>query len=135
MPKNYSFGTLDPSNPEGPKKEVIIPYELGLRYYKYDIVRYFNFYAVKEVLDNPKRIFSRIRVITDGGWCYVGRPTRWYVKEKLVEPFPKHLVYAVYVNDRMFLHGHRAELADQEDVLSPKDWKTRFGGLAWKSTS
>lgn len=134
MGTDFTYQTIDPVNPNV-KREVIIPHELGLRFYKHYPVRYLNFLAAKKVLDDPKRIFSRIRIITDGGWCYVGKPDVWYVTEESVVPFPSDLVYAVYMNDRMFVQGHRAEIADQEDPLSPKNWKTRFGGLKWKSIS
>ena len=133
MGKKYSFWTIDPDNPNGPKKEVILSPSLALRYFKSDIVRYQNLCAVDEVFKDPLRIFSKIRIHSDGGWCYIGRPKTWYVSENVTsQPFPSNLVYAVYINDRMVLQGHRAELVDREDKDSPNGYKFRFGVLKWK---
>ena len=126
---------MDPHNPDGSKKETTIPGDLILRWFKYQPVQYENLRSVKHVLDNPKRIFSGIRELNEGGWCYVGKPEKWYVKERCEVPFPTHLVFAVYLNDRMAVYNFRAEKADTDDALSPINWKNRFGGLIWKSIS
>jgi len=131
----FSYPTINPLDPDGAKAEVIFEGNLALYWYKHLPVQYQNLQVVKEVLDNPKRIFSKIRPITRGGWCYVGRPKIWYVAENCTASFPEDRVFAVFLNDRKVVYTFRAEFADGEDPLSPKDWKNRFGGLVWKSTS
>ena len=66
---------------------------------------------------------------------WVGCPTTWYIREDTKVPFPKNRLFAVYLNDRMYVYDFAAEYVDNEDLLSPKDWKNRFMGLIWKSTS
>jgi hypothetical protein len=90
--------------------------------------------CVQYVFENPKRIFKGIlRPISEKGWCYVGKPQRWYIKQNCDVPFPEDKVFAVYLNERLHVYTFRAEEVDPEDSLSPKDWKNRFGGLIWKS--
>ena len=113
----------------------VFPNDLLIRSYKYDTVQFENIRAAVEVLDDPKRIFTGLRELREGWWCYVGRPGTWYVTETRQAPFPPNLVYVVYMNDRMWIYEWRAEEADSEDPLSPVDWKNRFAGLVWKSVS
>ena len=135
MTHSFNIFTIDPKNPRGGRIEVTIPGDLALRWYKYNPVKHENLRAVKAVLDNPKRIYTGIRAINEGGFCYVGRPDTWCVKEDLEVPFPENRVFAVYLNDRMYIYDFTAEYIDSEDPLSPKDWKNRFTGLLWRSTS
>ncbi len=135
MTKSFSYKTIDPKNPTGPRIEVTIPSELILRFFKYETVRYEQFRCVEEVLESPKRIFSGCRRISEGFWCYVGRPKTWFIDESTEVPFSENKVFAVYFNSRMIMYEFRAEVADLEDKLSPKDWKNRFGGLVWKGIS
>lgn len=134
MTKSFVLKVVDPYNPKG-SIEVIIPSDLIIRLYKYHPIRYKNFEAAKEVLENPERIFSGIRSINEGGLCYVGCPKEWYITENQKVPFPDNRVFAVYLNFANKLYTFRAEYADTEDRFSPKNWKDRFGGLVWKSTS
>ena len=134
----HSFNTLniiDPKNPTGKRIEAVIPGDLIIRWYKYHPVMYENLRAVKAVLDDPKRIYAGIRAINEGWFCYVGRPETWYIKEDTEVPFPKNRVFAVYLNNRMHVYNFTAEYIDSDDPLSPKDWKNRFTGLLWQSTS
>jgi hypothetical protein len=63
------------------------------------------------------------------------RPREWYVRGGRLVPFPDDLVYALYINDAMWLYEWRAENVDHEDPLNPRGWKERFKALKWKSTS
>jgi hypothetical protein len=132
---SFKIYTIDPKNPTEKKIEVIIPGDLSLRWYKYHPVKYENLRAARAVLDAPKRIYTGIRAINEGGYCYIGRPETWYIKEDTEVPFPTNKVFAVYLSDRMCLYDFAAEYVDKEDSLSPKDWKNRFTGLLWQSTS
>jgi hypothetical protein len=132
---NYGCDTIDPDNPGGPKICVEIPADFYLRLYKYSPIQYENLRAVRHVLDYPERIFWGVRVYSEGGWCYVGRPSTWYIKQDTIVSFPEHLVFAVYVNPRRRVFEYGAERVDPDDPLSPLDWQGRYGGLKWKSTS
>jgi hypothetical protein len=87
------------------------------------------------VLQNPKRIFSGVRIHNEGGWCFTGRPEKWHTKENVITPFPDNLIFAVYINSRLCLYECRAEFAATDDPLAPKDWKNRYRALIWKSIS
>jgi hypothetical protein len=127
--------TIDPNNPLGPKIDVFLPQDIVLRAFKYDSVKYENLRAAKEVLDNPKRIFWGIRANSEGGWCYVGKPTELYIKENETIAFPDGMVFAVYTTDRFEIFDWIPEYIDEEDHLSPKNFKERYGSLKWASTS
>ncbi len=134
-PSNYVCETIDPENPGGPKVGVIILADYYTRLYKYSPVQYENLRAVKWVLTHPGRIFWGVRMYSEGGWCYVGRPDEWHIRQNVIVPFPRHLVFAVYVNPRRELFEYGAEKVDPDDPLNPIDWQGRYGGLIWKSTS
>lgn len=135
MARDFHFTTIDPRDPTGPKIEVVLPGQLIDFYYKHYVTRFLNLEAAKCVLDDPKRIFFGVREYNEGGWCYVGRPERWYIRPNVDATFPQHLVFAVYVNPRMHIYECRAEMAAQDDPLSPVDWQNRYRGLVWKTTS
>lgn len=135
MADNFACQTHDPENPTGAKVDAIFPGSYTLRLYKYSPVDYENLRAAKYVLEHPKRIFFGVREFNEGGWCYTGRPARWYIKEDTVAPFPKDKVFAVYLNPTMFVYECRAEYVADDDPFCPVDWQTRYGGLTWKSTS
>jgi hypothetical protein len=132
---NFACKTLDPKNPAGPKVDATFPGSYTLRLYKYSPVDYENLRAAKHVLENPDRIFFGVREFNEGGWCYTGRPAEWYIKEQVVRPFPENRVFAVYLNPRMSVYECRAEYAADDDPLCPVNWRTRYRGLTWKSTS
>ncbi|OHB77286.1 MAG: hypothetical protein A2Z25_10540 [Planctomycetes bacterium RBG_16_55_9] len=134
-PVNYNQETIDPTNPNGPRIEAIIPYYIYSRAYKYDSVKYENLRAVKEVLENPKRIFWGIRAYSEGGWCYVGKPTELYIKENEKTDFPPNMVFAVYLTEKYEVFDWISEYMDEEDNLSPKNWRERYRSLVWLSTS
>ena len=135
MPDNYLVKTIDPKNPSGPKIRAVFPNDLLLRAYKYDTVSFENAKAAVEVLENTSRIFSGLRELNEGGWCYTGRPREWCIAEGRVVLFPVDRIFAVYLNDQMWVYEWRAERSDPEDALNPIGWKNRFVGLIWKSTS
>lgn len=135
MAANFACKTIDPNNLEGPKIDAIFPGDLTLRLYKYSPVRYQNLAAAKHVLEHPERIFYGVREYNEGGWCYTGRPEQWCIKEGVSAPFPKDLVFAVYLNPNMWIYESRAERAAEDDPMCPMNWKERYGGLVWKSTS
>ena len=132
MGTNFKTEAVDPQNPCGKRIEVTIPYQVYLNLYKYSPVRYENLCCAKEVLLNPRRIFSGLREHNEGGWCFVGRPAKWHIKEFQTAPFPDYFVFTVYVNPNFQLYESRADKAAEDDVESPKDWQTRYGALIWK---
>lgn len=134
-PEHGIIRTVDPRNPTGPRISAVIPNDLIRRAYKYDTVQFENVRTLVQVLDDPKRIFTGLRELNAGWYCYTGKPKTWYVAEDQEVPFPADLVYIVCMNDRMWVYEWRAERADTEDPLSPVDWKNRFAGLVWTSTS
>lgn len=91
--------------------------------------------SFKSVLEDTKRIFSGLRELNEGWWCYVGRPKTWCVAEGRFEPFPENRVCTVYLNDRMWVFDWVAERADEKDPLSPVGWENRFTGRVWKIDS
>lgn len=135
MAKDFSFQTVDPRNPGGPRVEVVLPGDLIERAYKFSPVRYENLRAAKHVLENPRRIFFGVREYNEGGWCYVGKPPEWCVSEGVTATFPDDKVFAVYVNPRMLIYTWRAEYAAADDPACPREWENRYRGLVWKSTS
>jgi hypothetical protein len=134
-PYNYEQETLNPDDPTGPKIKAVIPHYIYSRAYKYDPVHYENLRAVKEVLEDPKRIFWGIREHNEGGWCYVGKPSKLYVKQDSVIDFPRDKVFAVYMNPGLIVFDWCLEYADSEDKMSPAGWQERYRSLKWKSTS
>lgn len=135
LPRDYEILTINPKEPTGPKIPAILPVGLMERYYKYRFVDFENLRAAKHVLEKPKRIYPVLREFSEEErWCYIGRPESWYVAENVTAPFPRHLVFAVYLDSRMIVYQSRAELAAQDDHMSPVNWQNRYGGLVWKST-
>jgi hypothetical protein len=74
---NFLLQIKDPRDLFGPEIQATIPYDLILSYYKSHYVRYQNFVSAEFVLEHPKRIYSRIRHLNEGGWCFTGRPPAW----------------------------------------------------------
>lgn len=135
MAADFACKTIDPENSGGPKIDAIFPGDLTLRYFKYSPVRYMNLIAAKYVLEHVQRIFFGVREYNEGGWCYTARPAHWYIREKVMAPFPEDMVFAVYLNPHMRVYECRAEHAAHDDPLCPVDWQNRYRGLTWKSTS
>lgn len=122
--------TVDPENPKGPKIAVRLEQDTLQYWYKYKPTKWKNVLTAKHVLDNPLRIFVGIRrSFSENGWCYVGKPRTWFIRENEKVAFPQDLVYAVYLNDRKAIYDHIAEVADVKDLNSPEDWENRFGGV------
>mgnify|MGYP000098689916 CR=1 FL=1 len=135
MAADYACKAIDPSAPDGPKIDVIFPGELTLRYFKYSPVRYMHLITAKYVLEHTERIFFGVREFNDGGWCYTARPDEWHIRENVVAPFPKEMVFAVYLNPNLRVYEFRAERAAKDDAACPEDWQNRYRGMTWKSTS
>jgi len=133
---DFTCQAINPEDPDGPKITVVFPGGYTSRLFKYWPVDFENLRAAKAVLENTERIFCGVREFNEGGWCYTGRPSEWCIRERIVVPFPRNKVFAVYMNPRMFVYECRAEHADAEDSLCPINWQTRYRGLTWrKSTS
>lgn len=101
---------------------------------------YINLATVHEVLNNPNRIFAGLnRPESDSSkmLCVVGKPKNWYVGKDgdITAPFPRNLVYLVFLNERNSIFEFRAEHADTEDPLSPEGWRDRFVERIWKRPS
>ncbi len=135
MAADYLCKTRDPQNPDDGLVDAIFPADLTLRYYKFSPVRYLNLIAAKHVLENVERIFFGVREFNEGGWCYTARPAQWHVRENACVPFPKSLVFAVYLNPRLRVYECRAEQVAEDDSMCPVNWRERYRGLIWKSTS
>ena len=132
---DFNVEIRNPDDPLNARVTAIIPSGLIEAYYKYDIVRFQNFWSVKHVLENTKRIFSGVRRHNEGGWCFTGRPDMWYIRENVRAPFPKEFVFAVYLNSRLCIYESRAEHVADDDEFSPIGWKDRYEALIWKSIS
>lgn len=130
-----SVETIDPRAPDGPPAKALFPRALINKVHKTNPVAFENLRYAKEVLEAPHRIFEGTREHQRGGWCFVGRPTEWYLREGVIVPFPKDKVFAVYLNPRMLVYAWRAEPADPEDRSSPLGFKTRYRRQVWPSTS
>lgn len=123
--------------PTGQKIEIRIEYGFWDYLLKYQPVKFVNIETAFKVLNNPNRIFSGIKrpISTNADTlCFAGIPDTWYLREDLEVSFPDNLVYAVYLNSRKSIYDFRAEEADFEDRLIPKNWKLRYGGLLWKNS-
>ncbi len=131
MTADFRCKTINPEDPDGPEIDAIFPAGYTARLFKYWPVDFENLRAAKFVLENAKRIFFGVRDFSKGGWCYTGRLTEWYIKERIEVPFPLDKVFAVYMNPRMHVYECRAEYADNEDPLCPVGWQTRYRGLTW----
>jgi len=75
--------------PEGPKIDAIFPAGYTLRLFTTSPVDFENLRAAKCVLENVERIFFGVREFNEGGWCYTGRPSASYIRERIEVPFPK----------------------------------------------
>lgn len=135
MAADYACKTRNPVDPDGDPVDAIFPAELTLRWYKYAPVRYWNLIAAKFVLENVKRIFRRVREFNAGGWCYTARPKTWFIRVDQKDGFPDDKVFAVYLNPNLRVYECRAEYAADDDNMCPVNWRDRYGGLIWKSTS
>lgn len=130
MTKNFGQLTINPNDPLGEQITVWFPGDLTKGLFKNDPVGYQNLSAAQQVLENPLAIYEGIRDYTAGGFCYVGRPDTWHIKENVESSFPAKFLFCVYVNSRMCAYTFRAELA--EDIQSSE---RRFKNKLWPLTS
>lgn len=100
----------------------------------YHPTHFMNICTAYAVLQSPKRIFSGIRrPVTQGDekFCVVGKPDAWYVNETQKVSFPRDKVFVVYLSGRFSIYDFGAEFTEHGDLLSPINFKTRFGDLEW----
>lgn len=135
MAADYDFPIRDPNSPASGRAKAIFPADLTVKWYKYSPVRYQNLVAARDVLENTKRILGGVREFNAGGWCFVGKPKNWYIREQEKVVFPQDLVFAVYLNPNLRVYECRAERIAPDDPYCPIDWKNRFRSLVWKHTS
>jgi len=135
MAADFELQTRDPTDPEKGQTLAIFPADLTLKWYKYAPVRYWNLIAAKFVLENTKRILGGVREFNAGGWCFVGHPRFWYIREEVKVTFPADQVFAVYLNPNLRVYECRAERIAVDDPSCPMDWKNRFRSLVWKDIS
>lgn len=117
---------------EGAVIEVIFPLDLIQRLWKTNPTRYENLRTAKAVLEDPLAIFEGPREYQQGGWAYIGHPPRYYPEKRTIADFPRHLLYAVYLNPYHIVYNWRVEVPDPEDPDLPKDHLNRYRRLAWK---
>ena len=133
MARWLTYQTLDPLDPNsGHKTEIKIPDDYVSYLNKYRPVDFLNLHTVAKVLDAPLRIFYGLRQLNEGGWCYVGKPDKWWVRERVDATFPSDKVFAIYLRNDLILYGFKAEYADERDALSPRGWDERYQKLVWK---
>lgn len=128
-----TYRTLDPLDPgSGNTTEVRFPSDFVERLNKYRPVDFQNLRTVAKVFDAPNRIFYGLRELHEGGWCYVGKPNEWWIREDVIVPFPPNMVFAIYLQQDLWVYTFRAEYADTNDPLSPQGWDQRYQKLVWK---
>ena len=125
---------FDPDAP-GDALEAFIPKDVLQWYYGHHPVTWRNVEVALEVLERPARVFCGIREHQPGGWCYSGRPERYWIRVGITVPLPKALVFAVYMNPSHHVYLWRLERADPDDAYAPDGWEERYGGVAWKRGS
>lgn len=129
----FAHPTIDPLDPySGNKAKVKFHREFLEHLSKYKPIDFYNLKTAINVLDAPNRIFYGLRKLNEGGWCYVGRPEQWWIRENVITPFPPNMVFAIYLADDLTVYSLRAEYIDPIDVLSPLNWDERYERLVWK---
>ena len=121
----------NPKDLDGPQVQAVLPGWLVLKTYKYQEARYHNFRVVMEVLKDPDHIYSGIRNHNDHFWCFSRKPEHWYNKDGHRIPFPKELVYTVYLNDRYEIFDFFPRDALSKDSTYCKDHEQTFGAVIW----
>lgn len=138
MTRSFYVEIIDPLNPGGPPVEATIPDFLIAREYKRSDARYANFEVVHLVLREPSRIYRGLREWNHNHWCFVGRPEFWHLEDKATGtvrrlPFPQDLIYAVYLNDRYFVHGFGPRDAEPPGGTHIANSDQHFGGVQWSA--
>lgn len=131
--KFFECETIDPGNPSSDRITVKFPFSLIERWKHKEITQFYNVATAKKVLDEPKRIFYGTRALSEGWWCYVGKPDIWYIRESVTSTFPSNKVFAVLLDADFEVYGFRSEPAAEDDPLAPNGWRERYGRLIWKS--
>src|SRR6185436_15832843 len=106
-----------------------------MRAYKTNEVKYQNLRAAKFVLQKALLIFEGVREHQEGGWCYVARPTEYFLRPSIVVPFPPGMVFAAYLNPVRRLYDWRLEPAESPGSPYPSGHKSRYTREAWKNIS
>ena len=129
----YSHPTIDPLDPCSGNTTKVKFHRGFLDHLSKDKpVDFFNLKTATRVLDAPNRISYGLRQLNEGGWCYVGKPNEWWLREAVIVPFPPNMVFAIYLSDDLIVYNFRAEYTDPIDELSPLNWAERYERLIWK---
>lgn len=131
----YECLTVDPNNPAGPRIEAFIPLDRARQIFKTNPIKFEHLRCVKQILEHPLHIYEGIRDKMEGGWCYVGRPLEWAIKEGVIAPFPQDKVFAVYLRSNMTVFDWQAEQTEEGESSCPKDWRQRYRRRVWSITS
>lgn len=131
------FLSVDAADPHNPDKiiEALIPIETLQYYYRMRHPRWKNVERAKQVLESPSRIYHHVREISEGGWCYTGRPHSYWLKWDVEVPLPRHLLFAVYMNPGYHVYEWRLEKVDPDDPQAPLGWRERYGEESWRRDS
>src|SRR4030042_7117063 len=104
----YRIAILDPENPTGGRAEATLALDVMSGWHKHSLVRWKNLEVGKWVLEHPARIFAGVREYDPRAWyCYVAKPESWWIRPDVRAPFPRNLVYAVYLNSNLRWYEHR----------------------------
>ena len=130
--------SLDVFNPHDPGKGSFvarIPCDLALRWYKYDYVTYQNLVPARDVLLAPRAVFTGVRDYEEGGYCFLGLPEQWYIRQDCLVPFPPMKILAVYLNPNRWLYDVQAEKTESIGGVLPVRWKERYEALLWPTNT
>ncbi len=131
---NELDGCVDPRNPTGPHCTLYVSESSLLRDYKYRPLLAMNLITGAKVLQTPDVIFKGIRKEQEPGfgYCFTGRPSAWHVSGGATAPFPRDLVYCVFVSTGLVVYHWRADGGvDSEHGIVPVDWENRFEEVLW----
>ena len=134
MTADFSFKIMDPAAPLGPKADCTIPGYLTERHYKCNPTKFNNLLMARTVLDAPLLVFEGVREFNEGGWCFVGRPGQYYLREDVMVPLSDGRVFAVYLNPQLILYEWRLEYAQAPATPFPRGHADRYRRLAWQRT-
>ena len=138
MPRgDIPFVGLDPFRPDGPLRDFWFSRIEFDHAYTYLCWKALNSETAINVVAHPDAIYRGIREDkARWGFCYVGRPGRWYNRKEVLEPFPPDLAYCVFINNRYVVFEWRAEkLAGEIDRMALRHEDVRFEEVLWTRTT
>jgi hypothetical protein len=128
----YDVEALNPHGQTAATWTVLVPVSLVRHWLKESEVDFQNLkHLVPAILRAPVAVFEGVRDYEEGGYCYLGKPTDWYVKPRCLVPFPKDRIFAVYVNPMRRLYDIQAEKTEPGSMYRPEGWKERYEALLW----